>query len=680
MTGNLTQSSRASDDSRFNKPYIDIDEWRESAVRYHYIHGGFEGTDARFSFFFPDASDYKGRFFQFMAPVQGSENAAIGRAGTEDKIAFAVTHGAYFVETNMGVTEPFVPVTDPKIIEHASAASAEYSRVVAQQLFGEHRPFGYIYGGSGGGYKTMICFENNDAWDGAVPYVIGMPMSIPYNFTARAHARRILRHKMAGIADAVDAGGSGDLTAGLDDEEKAALEEVTRMGFPTRCWFMHEYLDDGSLPVLTPNIDRMDPGYYQDFWEVPGYLGADPAGSAVRDRIQYETTIVDSFVPGIDQGAKSDNGKTGVDEAWQRVRGYPLFSEKPWISLAQMPADDAYIYATTLTVLSGGAKGLSVPLDALRDSKISIGPGFGIPNMLEELQKIKSGDRVRLDNSDYLALQTYHRHQVPAEGFEPWDQFRDENGQPIYPQRPRIIGTNLSTSGCSTVQSGKFDGKMIVVSSLMDEAAFPSNADWYRRKVAEMTGGTESDYFRLWYTDHSLHGDLENMGAEHHIVNYLGTLHQALLDVSDWVERGIAPPASTVYTVQDGQVETPDHAKERLGVQPTVRLLANGGKRAQVKPGETARLSAAAALPPGTGRLVSARWNFEGEAGFPVEGQFENMSEDGCEATINAEHTYAKPGTYFAVCRVQASRDGTSDDPFTQIFELDRVRIVVEQA
>ena len=148
------------------------------------------------------------------------------------------------------------------------------------------------------------------------------------------------------------------------------------------------------------------------------------------------------------------------------------------------------------------------------------------------------------------------------------------------------------------------------------------------------------------------------------------------LDVSDWVERGIAPPASTVYTVEDGQVETPDHAKERLGVQPTVQLLANGGKRAQVKPGETVRLSAAAALPPGTGRLVSARWNFEGEAGFPVEGQFENMSEDGCEATINAEHTYAKPGTYFAVCRVQASRDGTSDDIFTQIFELDRVRIV----
>ena len=82
-----------------------------------------------------------------------------------------------------------------------------------------------------------------------------------------------------------------------------------------------------------------------------------------------------------------EQNPTAVKPAWTKpgsaVRGYPLFSEKPWISLAQMPADDAYIYATTLTVLSGGAKGLSAPLDALRDSKISIGPGFGIPNMLE---------------------------------------------------------------------------------------------------------------------------------------------------------------------------------------------------------------------------------------------------------------------------------------------------------
>jgi hypothetical protein len=38
-----------------------------------------------------------------------------------------------------------------------------------------------------------------------------------------------------------------------------------------------------------------------------------------------------------------------------------------------------------------------------------------------------------------------------------------------------------------------------------------------------------------------------------HIVTYVPALHQALLDLSDWAERGIAPPANTKYEVVDGQ-------------------------------------------------------------------------------------------------------------------------------
>ncbi|MDR2751751.1 MAG: hypothetical protein LBC41_13920 [Clostridiales bacterium] len=173
----------AKTDPAFGKPYIDVDEWREGMVHFRYVHGGFEGTDARFSFFFPRKEDYKNRFFHFMAPAQGSEDASLRERGEDSKIAFAITHGAYFVETNMGAAPFAGPLPDPSIIYRASAASAEYSREVAARLYGPHRPYGYIYGGSGGAFKTMSCVENASAWDGSVPFVSGTPISIPNCFT-----------------------------------------------------------------------------------------------------------------------------------------------------------------------------------------------------------------------------------------------------------------------------------------------------------------------------------------------------------------------------------------------------------------------------------------------------------------------------------------------------------------
>ena len=40
-------------DTLFKVPFIDVDEWRDKPVRHRYVHGGFEGTTARFSFYFP---------------------------------------------------------------------------------------------------------------------------------------------------------------------------------------------------------------------------------------------------------------------------------------------------------------------------------------------------------------------------------------------------------------------------------------------------------------------------------------------------------------------------------------------------------------------------------------------------------------------------------------------------
>ncbi len=37
--------------------------------------------------------------------------------------------------------------------------------------------------------------------------------------------------------------------------------------------------------------------------------------------------------------------------------------------------------------------------------------------------KLKVGDSVIVDNSNFLAIQTYHRHQVPGKEYYVWDQF-----------------------------------------------------------------------------------------------------------------------------------------------------------------------------------------------------------------------------------------------------------------
>src|SRR5690606_17555855 len=68
-------------DDFFGKPYIDVDEWREQPALHRHIHGGFTGTDTRFTFYIPPSELYQGRMYQ---PLEG------GNAGHEDVNAGAL--------------------------------------------------------------------------------------------------------------------------------------------------------------------------------------------------------------------------------------------------------------------------------------------------------------------------------------------------------------------------------------------------------------------------------------------------------------------------------------------------------------------------------------------------------------------------------------------------------------
>jgi hypothetical protein len=649
-------------DPRYNQPYIDINEPGQTpeGVAYQYVHGGFTGTDARFSFYFPPASQYQGRFFQstypLVSPVGGEDE-------TPANIEFSIASGGYAVHTNMGGTEGIMSDADD-LVRHldpsqgayrVNAAAAKFSRQVAQQMYGSHRPYGYIYGGSGGAYQTIAAAENTiGVWDGAVPYVPGNPNSIPSSFTIEIYALRVISPaSFAKIVDALAPGGSGDPYAGLSPDEQAALREATLMGFPQRGWWDYATLTAGKglLDLTGAYVPAYDPSYVNDFWSLPGYEGHDnPALSGLR--IVAPATVT---------GIVGSSPPTGV-------------------VLSSVPTGDltgAYLIFTT-----GAAAGQLIPVGSVSGNTVTFGIGAD-PTVDSQ---IKVGDQLSVDNSWYLAFQTYHRHQIPPPdaNLYAWDQYRNSDGTPKYPQREILTGplneagpTGNSSGalfGPGAIESGHFHGKMIVLGSLMDDLAMPWSADWYRSRVQARPRGDSDHSFRIWYTDNADHGGPPNTAAQAITVGYTGTLQQALRDVSAWAERGIAPPTSTNYQVRDTQVQVPPTARKRRGVQPVVTLTADRGARADIKVGQTVTFFADAEVPPGTGDIVKAEWDFLGLGTYPVVPSIGSPSPT---VTLSATFTYSSRGTYFPVIRVTSQRQGDPNTPYGQIQNLARARVVV---
>jgi hypothetical protein len=651
----------------FSKMYTDADEWREVPINHRYIHGGFKDSGLKFSLYFPPVEKYQKRFFHFLSAAQGWENASQTIHGEDDKISFAISHGAYFIESNMGGAS-----ASGDALLKCNAAAAAGSRIIASKIYGEHQPYGYLYGGSGGSLKTCACFENTEGiWNGAVPFVIACPMAMPSTFTVRAHAMRILRSKLPQIIDSMEPGGNGNPYAGLSGEEADALEEVTKMGFPLKTWFSHYFIGSGALPLLAPAVMQADPTYFEDFWTQPGFLGYPAESSAKRDRIQFTTKISSVNIPSL--VPDSEFTKTGVDDAWHIFDNLDHFVSPPTLELDAAPEGNLHLDGAKLIFLDGKAEGKELPLGNLAGCVATVGETFQ-PGLLSLLRELKPGDSIRIDNSNFIALQTYHRHQVPEEDYAGWRQFLDCSGNPVYPQRP-LIGPSMAFHGSGGIQTGRFKGKMIVVASLMDEAAFPWIADWYRKKAIEHLGEKHNGSFRLWYIDNAMHAETVGIEAKLHVVGYLGALNQALLDLSNWVENGVAPPESTNYTEEDGQIRVSDDADSRSGIQPLVELKVNGNKSAKVAVGERFILNGSIGAPNGTGIVLKAEFDFDGQGEFDNSAQLEHKNENRSVAQVIATHSYDKPGVYFPVLRAESSRD--EGDPFTRIRNLSRARVEV---
>jgi len=468
----------------------------------------------------------------------------------------------------------------------------------------------------------------------------------------------VLKGRWRDVVDAVDAGGSGDMYATLNREERDALREATRMGMPPRVWFAYDRLGYGPLAVLIDGTVARDPGYFEDFWKVPGYMGANPPESLKRAHIKQHKTTITRIVMSDEARQKglivpmAANGANVIPAAFQ---------------LADTPKGE--LKGATLTVKSGVGKDQKLSISSHVGDLVTI--GVGNSNAFKVANSIKPGDEVEIDNSIYLAIQTYHRHQVPDPQFTVWDQFRGPDGKAIYPQRP----LRLQTGG---EQSARFEGKMIAVETLVDEYAYPWQADWYRERVKKVLGSKVDDRFRLWYVDNAMHASLGPLGSDRtRIVAYSNVLQQALRDVSAWAEKGTPPPANSIYKVVDGQVDVPPTAAERKGVQPVVTLRANGAARTEVKVGQPVTFIGTVEVPPGTGKVVEAQWDFDGTGDFKVPGEVKLSDASGARATVTTTHSFASPGIYFAVLRASSQRQ-PDDTPHARIPNLARARVVVK--
>ncbi|KAF4471780.1 hypothetical protein FALBO_1290 [Fusarium albosuccineum] len=561
-------------DSLYNSPVFDSETEESSPIPHRKVSGRFNGTNIDFNIYLPK-DNWEGRFFHLVYPLQSS-------TADDHAIAFGADSGGYTVQASGALGC------------RADAALAKLSRKVARDYYKQpsRQIFGYSYGGSGGSLQTIGGIENTvGVWDGCVTLIQAVPMSNPNNWPIRALSGLILTDKKDKIKDAFSPGGSGDPSPLLNAAESAAFEETTALGVPREAWEDFEgvgqnrtQLWDSLMTLVVPAVEGADPTYVDDFWTKSGYLGTEksPLGDFFRaSLVEFNTTVTD---------VKADGG---------------VATE---IVLKDVPANINTVGLRFTIQNKNGSLGV---FDGSLDSKTRTILVRSSSNS-DVLDDVTKGAELQVDNRWYLAVHTLHRHQVPPveSGFYGYDYLR-KDGVPRYPQRDVLIAPKISKSASGGgTHTGDIKGKVIVMDNLLDFDTFPWHADWYKNQVKKALGSRFKDNYRLYYSDNADHfmGPVK-APMSRRLVDFTGLFEQYLRDLSAWVEGGVTPPKETQYTIKESQVTVPATASERGGIQPVVDLTVGGGKRIQVKVGQSVQFKIHAEAPPKTGDVVSVEWD-----------------------------------------------------------------------
>jgi hypothetical protein len=653
---------RDDNDPYFGAPYIDVDEWRDKPRRHRYIHGGFEKTETLFAFYFPTDEEYQGRIIHMLqGGTGGSEHTAYQSVlGETCMIDFAAQCGAFYVESNQGhvdITGEYMKM-DPTVTSwRASAQTLRFARKKAAEIYGAEPHHAYLLGGSGGGLRAAVCMENTDGvWDGGVPYIAG-PCALN-GPSVVINAARALGPKVHDVIDAMAPGGSGDPFAGLDADQREALALFYRAGLPKGA----EFALKGSAMDVTIGMAILastlfyDPTLVEDFWSVPGYVGAD--GGLAKSLVDVRARVR-KILTRRDLG---DNQDVAITQGFWGQSS----DDSPIGLLLDGPVDLTRIPGSRVTILSGAEEGQKRVCIATAGDALLVGLHIGE----KPLEKIAVGDELQIDNRAFLTFCFAHRHQVDKP--LPSTAALCALGRPIYPQRP----TNQATTLVGVSQTGRFSGKMIFVNNMFDTNELASNAADYIPLVKQQFGPEIDDRFRLWLNDNTTHIGPTDAASSTYLVPFMGSVQQAVRDVIAWVEDGVAPPASTKfdYTADQGMRLAP-FADERFGIQPVVHATVEGAESVEAAVGEALFFAVEAEVPPGAGSIIAAEWDFDGQGRWPVK--HGNIEGNCSRISLNVTHRFDKPGTYFPSARVTSHREGDMNAIHRRQVNLARVRVVV---
>lgn len=687
----LETESYVPTDPFFAAAYVDIDEWREQPYPHRHVHGGFAGTDTRFTFYFPPADEWHGRMYQ---PIEGAhaghEDAFGGPMGEMiGGLAMTARLGGYMVESNSGhIGDDIDPKggEDPTLYGwRANAEAGRLSKHIAAQVYGRPPEHAYVWGGSGGGRRSPICLENApDVWDGALPFMGGGDIdahgttkrvrgSQVMSFGSMFNTQRVLGDRLDAVIDAMRPGGSRNPFAGLDTHQREELANLYRLGFPRgdeymigqpmgQIWLWSSMADD---------LGKQDPEYFEDFWTQPGYVGHDAPRLVEPDRIDFHGTVSRLMTPA-DFLADLDRWSAPEHKlllTMVTMMGASTGMTTP-MAVEITGVGTGYRLGTGVRITGGKAAGRQLYCTAFADD-IFFCDGVAEAN-LRRFNDVEIGDSVHVDNKKFLAFCYFYRHHLMPDA--QFDYLRLD-GTPIYPRHDVPLQSPLM----GVPYSGQYEGKLLWVHHTHDSSLWPPQGIIYREAVEQAQGAAGLERFCLRWTENAEHippmfapSDPARASSTW-LVNYQPIIEQSLVDLADWVEKDIAP-AATTYSYVDGRISLPATARERGGIQPVVSVEANGAGRAEVAVGQEMTLSVTAEVPPHSGTIIAVEWDFEASGDFPVRQQVNGADTS---IALSATTTYSQPGTYFPAARVVAHREGDVNATARRVENLGSARVVV---
>lgn len=550
-----------------------------------------------------------------------------------------------------------------------SAAATKIAEDIVRKMYGTTgRIYAYYWGCSGGGQMAQAAAEGQTGvWAGVIvvcPATRGNPAHA-FQWTghfmlalSEAKRARLMSLRMVGNGvNALDGLTETEKTllyAGLNDEETSVLNELLAAGYPLN--------ELNSFMMLSPitgtnEIFHLDPTYEDDFWSKPGYAGSNPPS-------YLSAAKMDGFANIMAVNREANGAVTSVQLDPATIPPVPAASASPIGTTGQrfyVYAADGRTRIVDPATHSEAYGALSGTIDrATGLLKLS---GSNSPVLLGALAK---GAKIRVNNRFLLAAYFYPRHTI-VPGYYQYDQYRNPDGTPKYPQRAfSVADVTTIKQGAGVLSLGNIKTKVMLFQNLSDFLAFPSWVAGYANTIEQNLGKAKADQMlRVYYQERGGHTNAGIVG---------GVFNQALIDMMAWAEKGIAPKPSSrwKFELPLTQVILSPDAVERQGLQPVVNVTVNGGDHATVGVDQPVNLVATLAMPPATGKIVQYNWTYGTATDATV------LPRPLQQVAVKRTVSFTAPGNYVIRLTANGQREGLvnpADQTLAQNYNEVRVTV-----